>query len=66
MKSIQDIINHYKKEDEPMHKYICYECNEKPFTTWFEPITALNPAFCPCCGSDEKVEYDGKVESEEV
>ncbi|WP_158442561.1 hypothetical protein [Paenibacillus sabinae] len=45
-----------------IYKYICKSCDSKPFYTWFEPIVE-NPAFCPCCGNDEEVEFAAGLEN---
>ena len=49
-----------------LHKFICTECDGKPFYTSFEPVYDEGPAFCPCCGKDYMTTYQGIVDIEEA
>jgi hypothetical protein len=46
----------FKRFADIMHEYMCSECDDMKFHTMFAPIFG-KPAFCPCCGSDENVNY---------
>jgi uncharacterized protein CbrC (UPF0167 family) len=47
-----------------LHKFTCTECKTTPFYTSFSPI--YDDSFCPCCGQDKTVTYQGPVMVEEV
>lgn len=47
-----------------LHKFTCTECESKPFYTSFAP--KYDDSYCPCCGQDKTVKYQGVVQVEET